>query len=731
MNTFELLDQKGKITIPSIQRDYAYGRESEESIAKGLVNSVFKVLKGESDNLRLNYIYGVPKKVENEDQIILIDGQQRTTTLFLIGLYLCANADDTSIKQKFKSDRFSYETRTTTKDFCAFLSNESGTVLKCDGKPVKDKIINDKNFYKKWLNDPTIYSMLTVLEIIDNRCKKENRDFNKWLSNLQNVTFEYISLDSFKREESLYSTMNGRGKQLTEFEQIKSDIFELFRNLYPNIEDTVNNKWIPAFWDYAQKIKPKDDQYAADHHDRFLFNYFKYVVTMTYWENNEVTKSKETPNLKEIIEWLKTLSNNENAEATLGVIYFAMNSFSEFIRFEFDNYLAKKVIHDPKDPLKVNIWGKNDGKDDNASFDLIGKCCGVNNDSLSLFERCLLWTYIIFISKYKNTTDKDDVLRNYFVLIRDIYASSWDSNTPTGIDNSPKEYQVATGIMAFRQIVDNKEKLSNDRYQNQRNAFDSNNEEKYRILNNRCTRGCSNNIADVVSQNSIIKEHARTFAENIDFLMNNSTNEDNSIRFKNLLAFESIGIEPYFICDNNKQDRLYLPFNQKMLQSFFSMGDWKVSKYYKTIIEKLTKEELKDQENKHMPSDWQFYISKYSDCFMYEESFCGFDFIFDKTKAGIPEFFSMIGVYGTRASAKQKVSPYILAAYLKVQNKEISKKIIEECIKETEKMSIQENDGIIKVKDGEKEVSWDKQKDFVDFIIKEFFESGSKNPETN
>jgi uncharacterized protein with ParB-like and HNH nuclease domain len=74
--------------------------------------------------------------------------------------------------------------------------------------------------------------MLFVLDIIDDRCKKTEkgeRYFDNCLERLKKVTFKYISLDSFKREESIYATMNGRGKQLTEFEQIKSDIFKWFK----------------------------------------------------------------------------------------------------------------------------------------------------------------------------------------------------------------------------------------------------------------------------------------------------------------------------------------------------------------------------------------------------------------------------------------------------------------------------------------------------------------------
>ena len=130
---WELLDEK-KIEIPVIQRDYAQGRDKDNvnDIRKNFLNSIKDALKNE-EPLDLNFVYGSTKG----NTFIPIDGQQRLTTLYLIHVYLMLVLGKKFEKGSNKRiKKFTYETRTTSRDFCKGLTNE--TIVIRDDKKITD-----------------------------------------------------------------------------------------------------------------------------------------------------------------------------------------------------------------------------------------------------------------------------------------------------------------------------------------------------------------------------------------------------------------------------------------------------------------------------------------------------------------------------------------------------------------------------------------------------------------
>ena len=107
---------KYNVEIPMLQRDYAQGRKSKERIAKDFLEKIFEVLKGKSENLHIDFIYGYSEN----NKFILVDGQQRITTLWLIHfiIYKMNNKFD-DIKESLKN--FSYSVRESSKKFCKNL----------------------------------------------------------------------------------------------------------------------------------------------------------------------------------------------------------------------------------------------------------------------------------------------------------------------------------------------------------------------------------------------------------------------------------------------------------------------------------------------------------------------------------------------------------------------------------------------------------------------------------
>ncbi len=110
-------DNIHKILIPKIQRDYAQGRESAGAIRERFLASLFEAIdKDSGKELLLDFVFG-QKEEKTRNIFYPVDGQQRLTTLFLLHLYVGKRGGlDVDFLKKF-----SYETRTSSKQFCERL----------------------------------------------------------------------------------------------------------------------------------------------------------------------------------------------------------------------------------------------------------------------------------------------------------------------------------------------------------------------------------------------------------------------------------------------------------------------------------------------------------------------------------------------------------------------------------------------------------------------------------
>lgn len=114
-----------EISIPSIQRDYAQGRNTVEAkkIRENFVRQLKEyILSGESHSL--DFIYG---SGEN-GSFVPLDGQQRLTTLWLLHIYvLCVN--NKNQEDSLDDFKFTYQTRDSSKRFCYALLLSAKNVL--------------------------------------------------------------------------------------------------------------------------------------------------------------------------------------------------------------------------------------------------------------------------------------------------------------------------------------------------------------------------------------------------------------------------------------------------------------------------------------------------------------------------------------------------------------------------------------------------------------------------
>ncbi|NOT90720.1 GmrSD restriction endonuclease domain-containing protein [Ferruginibacter sp.] len=284
---YNLVSEKNyTIEIPIIQRDYAQGRESASEIRVQFLYALKDYLNGDK-SVELDFIYG--SLIVDGDKTLFtpLDGQQRLTTLFLLHWYLAIKEDRLGeLKDVLLTDgkvKFSYETRITSRDFCSALVSSDIKYSEFVAIPISEIIEDSSWFFLSWENDPTIQSMLVVLDEIHNVFRGTECLYDKLVRNENPIIcFQFIELKNFGLTDSLYVKMNSRGKELTDFENFKAK-FEQFlekadtengTNFKTQFSQKIDVDWTDLFWNYRNA--------ETNLFDNELMNFIRVLATNNY-----------------------------------------------------------------------------------------------------------------------------------------------------------------------------------------------------------------------------------------------------------------------------------------------------------------------------------------------------------------------------------------------------------------------------------------------------------------
>lgn len=281
----QLVSEVGQIRIPAIQRDYAQGRENEKvnEIRKQFVHVLMQVVKGLKSRQELDFVYGSQQFEESLNNKPIkafepLDGQQRLTTLFLIHWMMGCEKLQTSDGHSV----LTYSTRPSSKDFCNELvkHNAAEYIGEAKEKSTSNKkkttkpseIIKEKDWFSwSWKFDPTIQSMLVMIDAIYEEIV-DGIDVEEFKQRLDNIVFDFQDLNELKASDELFVKMNARGKQLSDFDILKSILEEELQmqklekkdgtdESYATQQDEIewrslmDGDWIDMFWNkYAKSV---------------------------------------------------------------------------------------------------------------------------------------------------------------------------------------------------------------------------------------------------------------------------------------------------------------------------------------------------------------------------------------------------------------------------------------------------------------------------------------------
>lgn len=189
-----LLKQGGSFIIPSYQRGYVWGQE-KPGLKKNSVLNILDTLIDGFLNDKDVFLQGITVCEKGAD-IILVDGQQRTTFFYLFLKYLEYN----------EYLRIVYAVRKESDNFLKNLDIEDVLNLQLD----EDEQFQDIYFFKK-----------TILTIHDKLNKYDKVSFLDYA--LRHVKFLYIPIPE-EKATVIFSMMNGNKAQMKDQELVKSEL---------------------------------------------------------------------------------------------------------------------------------------------------------------------------------------------------------------------------------------------------------------------------------------------------------------------------------------------------------------------------------------------------------------------------------------------------------------------------------------------------------------------------
>ena len=391
-----------KVIIPIIQRDYAQGRTDEHAtrIREKFLNALHDAIIEQP--ITLDFIYG---DIDENNTITLLDGQQRITTLFLLHWYAAKKCKIEASEYSFLK-RFGYDTRFSSRVFCEKLVDYKPSF---NYEKLSDEIKDQSWFTLGWKDDPTIKSMLVMLDSIDKHFKKTPNLWEKLKG--EAITFYFLPIEDMGLTDELYIKMNSRGKPLTEFENFKAELEGEIANYSKDkafeISKKIDGAWTDLLWQYRDESNTIDSPFL---------NLFRIICqTITYKEGGsfkgfngnslDLLKHYYNSKLPEFEDHLRQFEQFFDTWQSIFETENLTNYFQKYFSFEHD-----------KDKIKI--------KRSLRSIDLLKDCTQLDDKKSVLKKIIFLHAFDVFIQNKHSITE--DQFKRRLRVINNLILNSTD-----------------------------------------------------------------------------------------------------------------------------------------------------------------------------------------------------------------------------------------------------------------------------------------------------------------
>lgn len=391
-----------RIVIPKIQRDFAQGRQEPnvKRIRDRFLESLFSAVTNKP--IILDFVFG---DLNGKHELMPLDGQQRLSTLFLLHWY-AARKELIPEEECLALSNFSYETRFSARDFCIQLSKFSLDISSLPEKvnALSERIIDQCWFPLEWKKDPTISSMLVMLDDINEKFRGVSNLWRKLKDGA--IRFCFLALPDMGLTDELYIKMNSRGKPLTMFEHFKAELDGLMckadTEIAKRIMKKIDGSWNDLLWKYCKKDLSKADYAIPD--NEFL-NYFKFIFLLIHYRDNSDRFQRDA----DILDMTKRYFSEETADVKKNML---------FLEKAFDCWCNLPNNNTPSTFLDCYISKSHEKEKIIAASskfgsDIFNEC--LSSERLSLGKTVLLFAIIIFLQHQNTITDDDFRIRLRYI----------------------------------------------------------------------------------------------------------------------------------------------------------------------------------------------------------------------------------------------------------------------------------------------------------------------------
>lgn len=285
------------IYVPSFQRNYVQGSDEFKDKRDRLLDDIFESLKSRKV-IDLGFVYGRSEESYKGRLFYPYDGQQRLTTLYFLYLMLYFRNRKKESIMGLKGKLF-YQTRQSTDRFINsfidwiynLMKNEYDLFWNPNNKSSAFIQMQDWFFDYDWKYDVSIKNILFLIDTLKIRILNlENEIAIDEIINLIDdkeddnpLKFIFIHIDDIIQNDELYIKINARGKALSHFENLKSDINNLWRN--EDYKSKLDGAWTEYVW--KESSKDSNSGTIEERFDSDFYNSFKNIFYLNYLSNIE------------------------------------------------------------------------------------------------------------------------------------------------------------------------------------------------------------------------------------------------------------------------------------------------------------------------------------------------------------------------------------------------------------------------------------------------------------
>mgnify|MGYP004454620715 CR=1 FL=1 len=373
--------------IPLYQRLYEWKKEQIETLLDDM--------KKAFDESKENYFIGNITTSKKGDKFVLIDGQQRLTTLWFVGFYLASKdskswqnfivqGDDLRISMPIRDDEENALT-----ELAKNINGKENLAQSLQGYGVYKNIIDAFKCIESWF-------------VNSNGKNIDLANFAKYI--YENVCFVFVILAENTDLNRFFVRMNNRGKQLEKHEILKARLLNAIRESYKN-EPNKKDEWqkYAKIWDLCSDMDKYIFQSASD----------RSILKSKSQNENSAESSNNNDSLvkiADIVEKYKIPETNKSKEKDSPSKVESIIDFPTFLLHCYKLWIAKKCkykidkITISKDRLLEIMW---DNKVKNEEIICCKDFIFNDKDSGNAKQDCK--EFIIDMLRYR-------VLFDYFVI---------------------------------------------------------------------------------------------------------------------------------------------------------------------------------------------------------------------------------------------------------------------------------------------------------------------------